>query len=138
MKRCNMESDDIKDEKSLVNGCCKDLLGQNEMVPVTEKACSSSSIEVQGKFKQSRLEMDKQYLYKFSHIVYNHFFLPLFISSAGDIEENVADLGQGQSYDLLGNNLEGKFIFLLKIVSRISGFLWKCLSNQLHPQIIFF
>ena len=49
-----MESDDVKDEKSLADGCCKDLLGKNEMVPVTEKACSSSSIEVQGKLKHNQ------------------------------------------------------------------------------------
>lgn len=48
-----MESDDVKDEKGLVDRCCKDLLGQSEMLPVNEKACSSSSIEVQGKFEDN-------------------------------------------------------------------------------------
>ena len=53
-----MESGEVKDEKSLVNGCCKDLLGKNEMVPVSEKACSSSSIEVQGKLKHNLFRTD--------------------------------------------------------------------------------
>ena len=31
-----------------------------------------------------------------------------FAITAGDIEENSAEIEQGLSYDLLGNNLEGK------------------------------
>ena len=36
-------------------------------------------------------------------------------SEAGDIEENIADMEQGISYDLLGNNLEGKLMAILLI-----------------------
>ena len=36
-----------------------------------------------------------------------------FAITAGDIEENSAEIDQGLSYDLLGNNLEGKSIITI-------------------------
>ena len=44
-----MQFDEVKDKGNMSDGCFKDLLSKNEMGLVTEKACSSSSIEVQGK-----------------------------------------------------------------------------------------
>ena len=42
--------------------------------------------------------------------VKNDSILLFFPCEAGDIEENVAGMEQGISYDLLGNNLEGKLV----------------------------
>ena len=44
-----MQFDGVKDDRNFSDGCFKDQLGKNEMELVSEKACSSSSIEVQGK-----------------------------------------------------------------------------------------
>ena len=43
----------------------------------------------------------------------------MFPFEAGDIEENVAGMEQGISYDLLGNNLEGKLV-----VNFVIEFFW--------------
>ena len=43
-----MQFDEVKDEGNMPDGCFKDLLSKNEMGLISEKACSSSSIEVQG------------------------------------------------------------------------------------------
>ena len=43
-----MQFDEMKDEGNMPDGCFKDLLSKNEMGLISEKACSSSSIEVQG------------------------------------------------------------------------------------------
>ena len=43
-----MQFDEMKDEGNMSDGCFKDHLSQNELGLGTEKACSSSSIEVQG------------------------------------------------------------------------------------------
>ena len=50
------------------------------------------------------------------HILWNIILqFHLIPSEAGDIEDNIADMEQGISYDLLGNNLEGKLMAIFLI-----------------------
>ena len=109
----------MKDEGNISDGCFKDHFSKNQMGLVTEKACSSSSIEVQGKSWELALLIKPSNYVKivFSiHILFNIILqFHLIPSEAGDIEENIADMEQGISYDLLGNNLEGKLMAILLI-----------------------
>ena len=115
-----MQFDEMKDEGNISDGCFKDHFSKNEMGLVSEKACSSSSIEVQGKSCELALlikpsNYNVKILFSINilwNIILQFYLIP---SVAGDIEENIADMEQGISYDLLGNNLEGKLMAIFVI-----------------------
>ena len=103
-----MQFDDIKEGTALPDDSFKDAFIKDDMEHVNEKACSSSSIEVQGRYLNwlhTSAQAPRPHCYKYTCLI--NLIIYICFSTAGDVDDNVNEIEREFAYDLLGNGVEG-------------------------------
>ena len=101
-----MEMDDNKDGQLLkLPDDCKEALS-GDFDHAHEEACSSSSIEVQGRYL-NWLHTSAQAIHCYKYTCLINLIIYICFSTAGDVDDNVNEIEREFAYDLLGNGVEG-------------------------------